>query len=434
MFNKKKSKKKKQQPTPTPTQTTTPTRPTQGPPVQAPANQVVWNRIVPAPAVNGPTRDFFQRRPAPTIPVEIPTDIEFDVNFDPDLEGDVSFDLDGGPIDEFALGLDADFDTGFDTDVAPIETVPQITTTTTRPTLTSARARSPRGSLDDEKRVQLNYLRDMDFFNTLWEYFYDSQTGVFRQNRNPQRVYGLMSADLTDKTYLATPIDPVEVEEFVDLGAQTTVFFCTPQEYPDDLRKALAMGDYLHVMNTLVFFKDADLHRRMRRLVVNVSSQQTALFLARRLSLVFADPEIGANFVKFKVLLQSTNTDDPPKYDKLVLYYLVGDDPGDRSDVVGGKLLSKVKDGVPPGEGELNMSPFYSRVAYFVGWAEEPKHNMPGPPTEDSFTQSRARIVQSVIENTPVVATPKELAAKVYIAIEAAGLPWTSPHRHEDPS
>ncbi|WP_066366100.1 hypothetical protein [Herbidospora mongoliensis] len=430
MFNKKKSKKK--QKAPTPTQTTTPTRPTQGPPVQAPANQVAWNRIVPAPAVDGPARDFFQRRPAPRIPVDIPTDIEFDI--DPDLERDLSSDADGGPIDEFTLGLDVDFDIGFDTDVAPIETVPQITTTTTRPTLTSARARSPRGSLDDEMRVKLNYLRDLDFFNTLWEYFYDSQTGTLRPDRDPQRVYGLMSADLTDQTYLATPIDPAEVVEFVDLGVQSTIYFCAPQEYEGDLKTALILGDYLHVMNTVVFFKDADLHRRMRRLVVNVRSQQTALLLARKLSLVFADEEIGASFVKFKVLLQSTKTDDPPKYDKLVLYYLVGDDPGDRSDIVGSRLLAKVRDGVPTGEGEMNMSPFYSRVAYFVGWAEEPKHNMPGAPTDDSFTQSRARIVRSVIENTPVAGTPKELAAKVYVAIEDAGLPWKSPHRHEDPS
>lgn len=422
MFNKKKSKKKQK----------APARPTQGPPVQAPANQVAWNRTVPAPAFDGPAHDFIQRRPTPRIPVEIPADIEFDVDFD--LERDLSSDADGGPVDEFTLGLDADFDTGFDTDVAPVETVPQITTTTTRPTLTSARARSPRGSLDDETRVKLDYLRDLDFFNTLWEYFYDQRTGALRPDRDPQRVYGLMSADLTDQTYLATPIDPAEVQEFVDLGAETTVYFCAPQEYEGDLETALILGDYLHVMNTVVFFKEADLYRRMRRLVVNVRSQQTALLLARKLCMVFADGEIGANFVKFKVLLQSTTTDDPPKYDKLVLYYLVGDDPGDRSDVVGSRLLATVRDGVPPGEGEMNMSPFYSRVAYFVGWAEEPKHNMPGGPTDDSFTQSRARIVQSVIENNPVVGTPKELAVRVYQAIEDAGLPWKSPHRHEDPS
>ncbi|GLX95353.1 hypothetical protein [Herbidospora sp. NBRC 101105] len=426
MFNKKKSKKKQK----------APARPAQGPPVQAPANQVAWNRTVPAPAFDGPAHDFIQRRPTPRIPVEIPADIEFDVDFD--LERELSSDADGGPIDEFTLGLDADFDTGFDTrfdiDVAPVETVPQITTTTTRPTLTSARARSPRGSLDDETRVKLNYLRDLDFFHTLWEYFYDPRTGEIRPDRNPKLVYGLMSADLTDQTYLATPIDPAEVQEFVDLGAQSTVYFCAPQEYEGDLETALILGDYLHVMNTVVFFKEADLHRRMRRLVVNVRSQQTALLLARKLSLVFADGEIGANFVKFKVLLQSTKTDDPPKYDKLVLYYLVGDDPGDRSDVVGSRLLAKVRDGVPPGEGEMNMSPFYSRVAYFVGWAEEPKHNMPGGPTDDSFTQSRARIVQSVIESTPAVGTSKELAVKVYQAIEGAGLPWKSPHRHEEPS
>ncbi len=43
--------------------------------------------------------------------------------------------------------------------------------------------------------------------------------------------------------------------------------------------------------------------------------------------------------VKFKLFLQAVPSDDVPKHDKVVLYYLVGDDPGDGSDAVGTKLL-----------------------------------------------------------------------------------------------
>ncbi len=360
------------------------------------------------------------RRPgsAPTSAPTSPADILNDVDFDPAILVDVDFDLDGG-VDE----LGPDFDT-----VPPITT---MTTTTPTPVFTSAQASSPRGTLDDQQRVKFSYLRDMEFFLKLWSHYYEPLTGKFRVGMNPQRVYGLMSGDTTDATYLKEPVDLAEVTEFAQLGADTTVYFCMAQNN-DDLGAALVEGDYLHVMNTLVFFKDADLHKRMRRLVVNVRSQQTALFLARKLSLVFADPEIGANFVKFKLFLQAVKSDDTPKHDKVVLYYIVGDDPGDGSDVVGSRLLSMVDVLIPPDEGLMTMSPFYSQVAYYVAWAEEPKHNMPGGTTDDSFTQSRARIVQSVIEANPVIDSAQDLAVQVYKAFTSAGIPWKSPHRHQD--
>jgi hypothetical protein len=121
--------------------------------------------------------------------------------------------------------------------------------------------------------------------------------------------------------------------------------------------------------------------------------------------------------------------DEVAKNDKLVLYYLVGDDPGDRSDVVGDSLLTTVMKAMPEGHESFSVSPFYSRVATAVAWAEEAEHNMPGA-KDVSFTDSRAEVIRSVIAQADSMPDAQTLSILVARAMENAGISGDLPHRH----
>lgn len=410
MFSRKKYSKKQQPP---------PARPADGPPVDqgdpvaqgAPANPAParpdWGRITPTPNVDGPARDHLTAPKTRVVP-QIPQIPRIDTGGDlGDIEGDV------------------DFDTGFDDGIGPA--IPPLTIPGRA--FTSAEALSPRLlALDDETRYAMNHRRNMELYETLWAYYFDPGTGSPNPDARPDMLYGLMSGDMDNTTYLAKPVEITDILDFVRRAESTGNCLVLAQN-GDDLAEGLQRADYIHVINMRHRFDPRSFNRRMRRLVFNVGSQKAALELARALTPLFEHPQIGPLLVKFKMIVGVLPLDEMVKNDKMVVYYLVGDDPGDRSDVIGDTLLTTVAKAMPEGLGGFAVSPFYSRVATFAAWAEEAEHHMPGK-KETSFTDSRAEVVRSVIAQAESMPDAQTLATLVFQAMEEAGIPGDMPHRH----
>ncbi|TKK89596.1 hypothetical protein FDA94_09420 [Herbidospora galbida] len=297
-----------------------------------------------------------------------------------------------------------------------------------------ASPRQPGETLTDADRRSVNYQRDLEFFQALWEVYYDGATGARDRSMSERMLYGLMSTDdpLQDADYLREPLGEGTIAALASLGLQTSRFSVFSQDDPD-LLQAAAAGDYFHVANLQHPFDPARNARRARRLAVNVRSQETALTLAMGLTTLFGDAQVGPYFEKLKVFLSETPADSPVKTDKLMLYYLTAADAQDGGpDVVGDRLLTAINSLLPPGEGVMLTSPFYSRVATAVTWSEDAQHFMPGAEGM-SFTDTRATLIREVLDTDEPMPNPEALAQAVFDVFEVAGVPWNQRHRHTIP-
>ncbi|WP_061300611.1 T3SS effector HopA1 family protein [Herbidospora cretacea] len=315
----------------------------------------------------------------------------------------------------------------------PADDIPQIDLGAPVP-FTSNLAHSPRGTYTKEDRDQDNYDRDMDFFETLFRAFYNTETGERDDRLGTGILYGLMSSDKKDYEYLIDTVTEDQIQALIDEGATSGRYRTTPQLYAP--AEAMTQGDYWHLQNDRHVFDPTQFAKRMRRLVVNVTTQEHALTLAKALTHLFDDPDMGPLFHKLKVFLSTEPTgDDLAKNDKLVLYYLLGGNPGDFTDWMGEALLDHIAANLPPEAGKLVASPFYSRVAEAVSWSEEPEHHMPGAEGV-SFTDSRAAAIKRVLDDADAepVTSGEDLAKRVFRVFEEMGIPSLERHRHLDPS
>ncbi|WP_062349254.1 hypothetical protein [Herbidospora yilanensis] len=285
-------------------------------------------------------------------------------------------------------------------------------------------------TLTDADRRSVNYQRDMEFFQALWEVYYDA-SGARDRSMSESMLYGLMSTDdpLQEADYLRVPLEEGSIAALASLGLRNKSFVTFPQDNPD-LQQAAAAGDYFHVANLQHTFDPGRNARRMRRLAVNVRTQEAALSLTAGLTTLFADEEVGPYFEKVKVFLSEAPAESPVKTDKLVLYYLTADDAQDGGpDVVGDRLLAAINSMLPPDQAVMLTSPFYSRVAEAVTWAEDAQHFMPGAEGM-SFTDTRASLIREILDTDEAMPNAAALAEAVFDAFDVAGIPWNQRHRH----
>jgi hypothetical protein len=288
----------------------------------------------------------------------------------------------------------------------------------------SGQARSPRLGDGDWHR-EVNAQRDMRFIQDLYARYYKGN-GARRALPEHLRdaIYVLMGESVTD--YFRDPVTVDDLQAFLEeTGGKFRLYPQKPNLLPEE---ALKDGDYFHVENTDHRFPSDTPFFRLRRLVVNYRSQRTGLHLARHLTPFFAHSVVGQYFTKFKMLLMSTaRSSVSDKNDKMVLYYYLGHDLGDQRDWVGDLLTASITGNLPDGEGDMSVSPFYSRITNAVSWAEDPSDYGYG---NVSVTMHRRDIVQKVIEVNDQVESADELARLVFSAFEEYGVPPSARHRH----
>ncbi|MFI7134638.1 T3SS effector HopA1 family protein [Nonomuraea sp. NPDC050153] len=310
---------------------------------------------------------------------------------------------------------------------------------------TSDRIASPRvtrtgaGMLSDQDRYRLNDNRDKKFVDELYEEWYDGASGDRRSGTDAdtwEDVYGLMGVGSAG--YLKKAIDTMEVWDFVRQG-QTDGYVVENQGAEDDppveFWRGLSGGDYFRVLKSPSGSLSAeDVRNRSRRLIVNLNSQEAGLRVAKALTPLFKDPTLGDNFSQFKVYLSSkAYPNQPVKNDKMVVYYVVGEDAdGSGADAVGDKLISTIDGAIRPGDANISVSPFYSRLTEAVSWAEEAEEYM-SVEERQSFTMSRAKVIASVLQDNPNVRDAAELETLIKKAFQDKGIRAEARHRHMPP-
>ncbi|NUR90359.1 MAG: hypothetical protein HOY71_40310 [Nonomuraea sp.] len=238
-----------------------------------------------------------------------------------------------------------------------------------------------------------------------------------------------------DPGYIARPLDEGAFLEFVRGVSHLCKVFC---QGGGTLQDGLKKADYIFFDSNVVQKTssggayDGRIHER--RLIVNLTSQQAALDLAKGLVRLFDltdDRRIAPYFRQFKVKL-STKTDqgDPVKHDKLVLYY--GTDERERGDRVGDELVTFIDDRVPDRDRNHRFGAFYSKVVKGVAWADEPDHiDVPKP---RSFTDSRTAALEKVIKDHDYVRGPDAFFQLVLAEFRRSNIDWPDAHRNrEDP-
>jgi len=222
-----------------------------------------------------------------------------------------------------------------------------------------------------------------------------------------------MDVDLTPEelTFLASgpPADPVLPET--------------------SLEEALAMGDYIRALNRNAATENRTSGDRVRRIIVNVSSQQVALSVATALSELFGVPEISPWISGYKVFLATARLSTGIKFDKIIVYY-TPQQSGDGEDHLGGLIVSAISGAIPPDAAVDEFGPFYSPLAPGIAWAEDPS-TVPGLENL-SFSQTRINAVNAVILGHRRIPAFEEFVRLVAERMRETNIDPLFPHRHLD--
>ncbi|ROO87123.1 hypothetical protein EDD29_4714 [Actinocorallia herbida] len=310
----------------------------------------------------------------------------------------------------------------------------------------------------------------------IYDHYYENG---FRTRRDEaSTIYRRLTADRS--LYTAKPISPARFGEFLSIAEQTgivtsqlvikaetdlekwreelaeherSVFFLklqkevdlelTPEQdallnspppakprlWATTLTEALSVGDYIRVANKR---SSPGLSGALRRIIVNVRSQQIALEVATALSRLFGSSEVSPWLTLYKVFLASADLNEPIKFDKIVVYY-APHDSGDGEDHVGAALVSTISAAIPPGTGLDTFGPFYSPVAPGIAWAEDPS-TTPGPLQTLSFSQGRVTAIAAVIRANPHIPTFDHFLTHITTQLQKMNIDPYAPHRHLGPS
>jgi len=266
-----------------------------------------------------------------------------------------------------------------------------------------------------------------NFLAKAYREYYNS-AGRRRPQHVVKRMYSFMGEG--PPGYLNTPIGNRDFQSLLD-GERQGDYKVEAQSASDNWR-GLQAGDYFHLINEAHPLPSAqkaqNLANRARRLIVNVKNQAAALKAVRGLVPLFKDGNVGPFFRSFKVFLSSrADTQKSVKYDKLVVYYALKD-PNAADDDVGKQLVSAIETAVPEGERDSTFAPFYSFVTPGVAWSEEPKYFV--QKLDNSFTETRANVIDDVIKNNDAVPNEAAFATLVDNAFQRERIDPAKPHRH----
>jgi hypothetical protein len=284
-------------------------------------------------------------------------------------------------------------------------------------------------SESDRKRYEENEKANREALSVVYKTYYDKNGNRNSKGQQAQGIYSRISK--SSSTYLNKGVDLKEFKDFI----KETKFYTVKGQLvgkkvgrQDNVASA-AKGDYFHVSNKNKKDSPKDLPGRARRVIVNVKTQEAALKVGRSLNQLFAEPGVGEYIRKYKIFLStSPQPNKRVKYDKLVIYYGLGDQTDDGSDTVGDAIVSAISRAVGPGDVDEKFAPFYSRVSPGVAWAEEPKYFVQS--LTGSFTKTRANVIQSVITSNSTISSEEQFVDLVSKALEAARIDPKRPHRH----
>ncbi|GIH92344.1 T3SS effector HopA1 family protein [Planobispora siamensis] len=314
-------------------------------------------------------------------------------------------------------------------------------------------------ALSDQERYDLNRQAARQTLDQIYDQYYDAATGLKRPPGALQKsIYNLMGKAPSD--YAKVPITDLQWRAFKAQPNATVVsqgvgnarqewerywhelaryrsswdrfnpFAAapTPPAGPEDNEQAILRGDYFRVHNQNG--DSSNKKRRMRRIIVNVNSQEAGLRVARALNGLFTDPVTAKHFWQYKIYLSRKPgmAGRPIKHDKLVLYYGLADPDDTSSDPVGDKIVDAIDRAIRPEDVGEGFAPFYSRISPGIAWAEEPKAFVSA--LKRSFTRTRAEIIAEVVRTHPHIDDKDEFERLVYAALEQARVDPERPHRH----
>ncbi len=284
-------------------------------------------------------------------------------------------------------------------------------------------------SQSDKKRYEDNEKANLKALSTVYQAYYHKNGQRKTKGQQATGIYRLISK--SSSTYLHKGVDLQDFKDFIKETDHYTVKGqrVGKQNGPQTNEESVVKGDYFHVSNKNKKDGPQDLPGRSRRIIVNVKTQEAALKVGRSLNRLFAEPGVGEYIRKYKVYLSSTpQPNRKVKYDKLVIYYGLGDQTDDGSDTVGDAIVSAISNAVGPGDVDEDFAPFYSRISPGIAWAEEPKYFVQS--LQGSFTRTRANVIQDVIKSHPTIASEKKFVELVNKALEKARIDPQRPHRH----
>ncbi|WP_433514425.1 T3SS effector HopA1 family protein [Nonomuraea sp. CA-143628] len=268
-----------------------------------------------------------------------------------------------------------------------------------------------------------------NFLAKAYREYYNS-VGRRRPTRRTKRLYSFMGEG--PPGYLNTPIRNAEFQSLLD-GEKSGGYEVKAQNARNSSGnwKELQRGDYFHLTNETHPLSGTQrtqtLTNRARRLVVNVKNQAAALKAVRGLIPLFKNVDVGPFFRSFKVFLSSTpDTKKAVKHDKLVVYYALKDP--NAADDVGNQLASAIETAVPEADRDSQFAPFYAYVRPGVAWSEEPKYYV--QKLDNSFTETRANVIDDVIKNNDAVPNEAAFVTLVDNAFRGAQIDSAKPHRH----
>jgi hypothetical protein len=324
----------------------------------------------------------------------------------------------------------------------------------TVPTFAKTKRRSMKLTVPerDEDRYQANAAATKAALEKVYDAYYDR--GNWRGGRAQlDKLYNMMGVG--EPGYLTTAATDADLQELVaqpdsrvkaqrwsgkekadkEYAAKLGAYNANPQGKqppkkpvgPNSNAEAIVRGDYFHIHNlNHEYHKEQE---RVRRIIVNVKTQQAGLKVARNLGALFQNPEVSPFLREYKIYLSKTaNPNERVKHDKLVVYYETRRGSEDSPDSVGDKIVAAIEGAVTPDERGAEFAPFYSRVGPGIAWAEEPKYFVQS--LSGSFTTTRSGIIEKVIKDNPTIASKEEFITLVNEALQKAKVDPVTAHRH----
>lgn len=144
----------------------------------------------------------------------------------------------------------------------------------------------------------------------------------------------------------------------------------------------------------------------------------------------FTDPVVSPYLDHYKIFLTTDTTEDSVKHDKLVVYYEMPPGATGDKDDIGDRIAATIDGSIDEGDFVDEFAPFYSRIGRGMAWAEEPQSYVRD--LVDSFTGTRASIIDSVIDNADneFVDDEDDFVALVRAEFRRRFVDPAAPHRH----
>ncbi len=198
----------------------------------------------------------------------------------------------------------------------------------------------------------------------------------------------------------------------------------------DSLKKP--KGDYVTFDNTGYPLEDQDTESRKgiaRRIMVNLTEQQPGLDIAKNLTPLFTDEKFAPFFRKFKIRLSTAGgaAEQSTKYDKIVVYYTLGNCTDNGHDTVGDQIVQKIMSAAKAESFDSHAAPFFCYVAPGIYWAEEPKYHAE---LQGSYSTTRAKILADVISRNDEISDSSTFIGLVKEALEKANVDPKLPYLH----